>query len=184
MISRIEQPRLRAGIQQSQNLRLDGHVKRCGRLVCDDQLRLAGNSDGDHHPLSQTPESSCGNARMRRSRIGNLDSFEKIDRRRRGVDQLQQLAPDSHRRVKRGHRVLEDGPETVAAKLASSASEALGMSTPSTESSPSTRGLDCAEQAQHGQPEDGLTRAGLANQAKDLARSDLEIDPPQDRRVS
>ena len=37
--------------QQIENLRLDGHVERGGRLVGDQQLRLAGQRDRDRNPL-------------------------------------------------------------------------------------------------------------------------------------
>ena len=35
----------------AQDLRLDGHVERRRRLVGDEQARLAGERDGDHHAL-------------------------------------------------------------------------------------------------------------------------------------
>ena len=38
--------------EQPQHLRLDGHVQRRGRLVGEQQRRLAGQRDGDHHPLA------------------------------------------------------------------------------------------------------------------------------------
>jgi hypothetical protein len=37
--------------QQVEDLRLDGDVERGRRLVGDQQVRLAGQRDGDHHPL-------------------------------------------------------------------------------------------------------------------------------------
>ena len=39
--------------QQVQDLRLDGHVERGGRLVGDDQLGPAHQRHGDHHALAQ-----------------------------------------------------------------------------------------------------------------------------------
>ena len=33
------------------DLRLDGHVERGRRLICDEQVRLACETDGDHYPL-------------------------------------------------------------------------------------------------------------------------------------
>ena len=38
--------------QQVEDLRLDGDVQRGGRLVGDQQLRLAGERHGDHHALA------------------------------------------------------------------------------------------------------------------------------------
>jgi hypothetical protein len=37
------------------DLSLDGHVKGCSRLVCNDQLRLAAQRHGDHDTLSHAP---------------------------------------------------------------------------------------------------------------------------------
>ncbi len=37
--------------QQLENLRLNGHVESRGGLVGDEQLRVAGERHGDHHPL-------------------------------------------------------------------------------------------------------------------------------------
>ncbi len=51
-MSSMPMPRshLQAG-QQVENLRLNGHVERGRRLVGDQEFRLAGQGDGDHHPL-------------------------------------------------------------------------------------------------------------------------------------
>ncbi|MEI2612901.1 MAG: hypothetical protein V9G20_30025 [Candidatus Promineifilaceae bacterium] len=38
--------------QQIEDLLLDGHVERRGRLVGDQQLRVAGDRHGDHHALA------------------------------------------------------------------------------------------------------------------------------------
>ena len=40
------------GAHQLEDLRLDGDVERGGRLVGDQQLRIAGERHGDHHPLA------------------------------------------------------------------------------------------------------------------------------------
>ena len=37
---------------QLEDLRLDRHVERCRGLVGEDQLRVAGQCDGDHHTLA------------------------------------------------------------------------------------------------------------------------------------
>ena len=51
-----QQPHVQPGlqlVQQPQDLGLDGHVERGGRLVGDQQLRLAGQRHRDHHALAQ-----------------------------------------------------------------------------------------------------------------------------------
>ena len=42
-------------VKQREDLRLDRHVERRGRLIGEQHLRLAGQRDGDHHPLPQPP---------------------------------------------------------------------------------------------------------------------------------
>jgi hypothetical protein len=46
--------------QQLQDLRADRDVERGGRLVGDEQARLAGQRHRDHHALAQPPDSWCG----------------------------------------------------------------------------------------------------------------------------
>ena len=41
-------------VEQLQDLGLDRHVERGGGLVGDQQLRVAGEGHGDHHPLAQS----------------------------------------------------------------------------------------------------------------------------------
>jgi hypothetical protein len=38
-------------MQQVENLGLDGHVERRSRFICDQELRVAGERNGDHYPL-------------------------------------------------------------------------------------------------------------------------------------
>ena len=53
VIRMIARPRSPAAAQQVQDLRLRGHVERRGRLVGDQDARIAGERHGDHHPLAQ-----------------------------------------------------------------------------------------------------------------------------------
>ncbi len=48
---RHRQPRSQ-GVDQLENLRLDRHVERSGRLISDQQLGLAQQADGDHRALT------------------------------------------------------------------------------------------------------------------------------------
>ena len=41
-------------LHQLQDLRLNGYVKRCCRLICDQDIRLACQSHGDHNTLAHT----------------------------------------------------------------------------------------------------------------------------------
>ena len=46
--------RARQILHQLEDLRLNGHVERGGRFVRNDQLRIAGKPDRDHHTLAHT----------------------------------------------------------------------------------------------------------------------------------
>ena len=73
------------------------------------------------------PESWCGYSSTRRSGVGNADLLQHLDRAwraRRGVEpgvqaqRLDDLVADGEHRVQRGHRLLEDHRDAVAAHLA------------------------------------------------------------------
>ena len=112
------------GLEQNQNLALHCHVQRRGGFVGDQQLRLARQGHGDHYPLPLATGQLMG--------IGLEPLFGFLD-----ADQLQQLQNprlrrvarqalvhqqgfadllfDAVQRVERGHRLLEDHRDPVAA---------------------------------------------------------------------
>ena len=57
-------------LQQVEDLGLDGDVERGGGLVGEQQLRTAGQGDGDHHPLAHAAGQLVGVLRSRRSGSG------------------------------------------------------------------------------------------------------------------
>ena len=71
---------LAAAGEQIEDLGLDGHVERGGRLVGDEQLGLAGERHGDHHPLAHAARELVRvrvDARLGR---GDADEVEHLDR--------------------------------------------------------------------------------------------------------
>ncbi len=120
------QPRLDV-LQERDDLRLHGDVERGGRLVGDQQIGLVGERHGDHHALALAAGELMRIALEPGFRIGNADLGEHFERARarRGAGQaaMQQqdfadLLFDRVQRIERGHRLLEDDGDVVAAHLA------------------------------------------------------------------
>ena len=103
--------------QQIEDLRLDGDVKRGGRLVGDQQVGLVGERHGDHHPLPLAAGQLVRIGLEPALGIVDADLRQEIEHplarravRHAAVD-LQHFADlllDSVQRVERGHRLLED----------------------------------------------------------------------------
>jgi hypothetical protein len=76
--NRHAQPLLEV-VEQFENLRLDGHIERGGRLVGHEQFRFAGQRHGNHHALLHAAghlKRIILDARFRR---GNADQFQQAD---------------------------------------------------------------------------------------------------------
>ena len=112
---------------QLDDLRLHGHVERGGRLVGDQEIRPAGERDGDHHALPHAagklvrvilhPPLGCGDA----------DARQRLDRQLVGFppvlalvqhEHLGDLPADRRDRIERRHRLLEDHGDAIAAQRA------------------------------------------------------------------
>ena len=114
-------------VDEVEDLGLDRHVERGRGLVGDEQLGLAGQGDGDHDALAQAAGELMRVRGEALRRPGHPDELQYLDRPVGRflfgdllVDphRLGDLAADGHRRVQRGHRVLEDHGDVVAANLA------------------------------------------------------------------
>ena len=112
---------------QVQDLRLDGHVERRGRLVGDQELRIAGERHGDHHALAHAAGELVRIFAHAALRLGDADQGEHLDRALLGrvpvepLMQLQRLADlpaDGQHRIEARHRLLEDHADLVAADVA------------------------------------------------------------------
>ncbi len=111
-------------LQQRDDLRLHGDVERRGRLVGDEQIGLVGERHGDHHPLALAAGQLMRIALEPALRIGNADLAQNLDGARAGglagqpAMQQQNLADlllDRVQRIERGHRLLKDDGDVVAA---------------------------------------------------------------------
>ena len=110
--------------QQRQDLRLHGNVERRGRLVRDQKIRLVGERHRDHHALALAAGQLMRIALQPGFRLGNTDLRQQFERPRprlrpanaivQGKD-LADLRLDRVQRIERGHRLLEDDRDIVAA---------------------------------------------------------------------
>ena len=111
---------------QGQHLRLDGDIERGGRLVGDQQRRLAQQRHGDHHPLAHAarhPVRIVVDALLGRRNAHAPQHFDRRASRLRhrqaamAHQHLGQLCAHGEGRIKRGHRLLEDHRQPIAAQI-------------------------------------------------------------------
>ena len=114
-------------LDEVEDLRLDGDVERRGRLVGDQHLGIAGERHGDHGALAHAARELVGILLDALLGLGDADQLQHLDgpRQRAPVrhllvqdQRLADLPADGHDRVERGHRLLEDHGDVVAADLA------------------------------------------------------------------
>ncbi len=171
--------------QQIEDLRLDRHVERGGRLVGDQQFWFAGQRDRDRHPL---PHAAGELMRILRQPLlgrGNADRGEQFDAAPGGggvvefemlLQRLDQLGADRQHRIERGHRVLEHDRQRAAAQLAQFLRRELQQVLPVEHHAAGELCL-LRQQLQDRPRQHGLAAAGFADDAERLAGADGEVDP-------
>ena len=111
-------------LQELEDLRLHGDVERGGRLVGDQKVGLVGERHGDHRALALPAGELVRIAPEAALRIANADLVQQIDdalaRGRPGDAAMEQqcfadLLLDRVQGIERGHRLLEDDRNLVAA---------------------------------------------------------------------
>ena len=165
--------------QQVQHLALHGHVQRRGGFVGNQHFGPQGQGHGDHHPLAHAArqlmrilvQPSFGlrqadlTQRLQRAgpRLAARDSLM-------GADRLDQLHPHGQHRVQRGHRLLKDHRNPVAAHAAHGGfgqAGQIGVAQPHRAASdPHGRRWQEAHDRQRG---DGFARAAFAGNGQRFA---------------
>ena len=111
-------------LHQIDDLRLDGHVQRGGRLVRDEELGMSGERHRDHRPLAHPTGELEGVLVEAPPRVGDPHPFEHLHRvvagrtlRHVGVQLqlLHHLVADGQARSEARHRFLEDHRDGAAA---------------------------------------------------------------------
>src|SRR6266567_7540437 len=119
-------PLLEVG-HEIEDLRLDGDVERGGRLIRDQELRAAGERNGDHDALAHAAGQLVRILACAPARLGDADKAEHLHHAlldALAAEPLMQpqglgdLAADGEDRIEARHRLLEDHADIVAADLA------------------------------------------------------------------
>ena len=171
---------------QIEDLRLDRHVERGCRLVGDQQFRVAGERHRDHDPLAHAARQLVRILADPPLGLGDVHEAQHVDgfgERRTPRQPLMQgqglgdLTADRQHRIERGHRLLKDHRDLVAAHPAH-----LGLGQPDQVAAgkadragddPSRRRRD---QAQDGQCGDAFAAAALADDREGFAGDHIERD--------
>ena len=169
-----------------EDLGLDRHVERGGRLVGDQQLGATDQGHGDHDPLLHAARHFVGVVVDPALGGGDPDLGEHVEGDLPGLggglvlvedDRLGDLVSDRVDRVQRRHGLLEDHGDVVAADLAQlglgDLREVLALEQDLAARDP-TRGL--GDQAHDRVGRDALAAAGLAHDPEGLALGDREVD--------
>ena len=178
-------------LEQGEDLGLDRHVERGGRLVGDEQPRGAGERHRDERALPHPAAHLVRVVLEAPVRVGDADPLEQVARPRPGgparhaavaLEHLGDLEPHRHDGVQRRERVLEDHRDVAApavAHLALVELEEVGALE-------GCRALDrvpaLGEQPHDRERGDRLAAAGLADEPDRLPRADVEahaVDGPE-----
>src|SRR5258706_10764586 len=172
---------------QVHDLALHRDVERGGRLIGDQQLRLAGDRHRDHHPLLLPARELVRIGVEPRLRLRNADFVQQLDgplaqRPAREAQVLAQhladLEADAEHRIERGHRLLEDHRDLGAAQLlhlppSNREEVAAAVKNPARRTNGRVLGR---KEAHDGQRSDRLAAARLADQRHGAAHGYIEAD--------
>ena len=109
--------------EQMQDLGFDGDVQRGGRLIQDEQLRLACQRRGDQRPLPHPAAQLVRVGARDLGRAGDADLGQQVDRlAQRGGrtdphvlhQRFGDLAADAQGRIEGGERILEHAADEAA----------------------------------------------------------------------
>src|SRR6516162_5907620 len=181
-------------LQELKDLRLHGDVERGSRLVGDQEIGLVGKRHGDHDALALAAGELVRVACKPRARLRDADIGEQLEdalaRRGAGQARMQQqdladLLLDGVQRVERGHRLLKDDGDVLAAHASHLALAQL-QQVAALEADRS-RGMVCGRIGQElhdRQRGHRLAGARLADQRQSLAAPDVERDPVDRKRLA
>ena len=179
--------------QQIQNLGLNRHIKRRGRLIRNDDLGVAGQRHSDHDALTHTAGQLMREHRVDTLAVSNADHLEHLDRALFDVlfrlaltlmqgNDLIDLGADAEHGVQAGHRLLKDHRNIVAAQTLHLFGGGLGnivglaIAQIQADGALDDLALRALQQLHQGQAGDGLAAAGLADNAHGLADGHLKRD--------
>ena len=172
-------------LEQVQDLRLDGDVEGGGRLVGDQQPRIAAQGHGDHDPLPHAAGHLVRILVEPLGRLGDVDPGQHLDREfaclRCGraavkLDRLDNLVAAGEHGIEAGHRLLEDdgnlGTAHLPQGLLLEADQLLSVE----ENLPPGDLARWIDQAQDRECGDTLSAAALTDQGERLGGRDIKAD--------
>ena len=173
--------------QQLDDLCLYRDVERRRRLIGDQQLRLIRHGHGDHRPLPHAARQFVRILQRSPLWVWNGDKLQHVDspsgggasryRRIVNADRLGDLGADGEDRIEGRHRILEDHADAGAAHPGKLLLRSPGqLHTAKADRSPDLHAR--RQQAHDGKHRHALAAAGLADQAKRLARTRFQIHAP------
>ena len=165
-------------LQQVENLRLNGHVQRGGRFVGDNQPRVAHDGHGDHDALAHAAGKLVRillHAALRVRNFNQTQLFKHDFARFRfgnafvDAQRLDQLIADGEKRVERGHRVLKDHADLIAADFAEHFGRECGQIRAVKDHFIRRDFGVVGQKVQHGEHRDALAAAAFADDADGFA---------------
>ena len=168
-----------------EDLGLDRDVEGGGGLVRHEQIRIAGQGHGDHHPLGLSARELVRIGTGPAPRVGDADAAEHVDGPLLpdlaldvAVDLVDLADLETHPvgGIQRRQRLLEDHADLIAPQVAhlglGLGRQLLALEADGTVDDPSGR----RDQPEDRERRDALARSGLPDQAQHLTGSDVEID--------
>ena len=170
---------------QLEDLRLRGHIKRGGRLIRDQDVRLQRQGHRDHHPLPLPARKLEGIGPDRCFGVGNTDLLQQLERPRAafgpgeravGLEHLGDLRADAHQRVQRAQGFLKNHRNAAAAQ-----SQHLFLRQPKdrlpVKGDAALVGQNpLRQQPHHRIGRHGFARPAFAHDAEDLPRGEVKVD--------
>ncbi len=169
--------------EQQKNLALHGDVQRGGRLIGDQQFRLAGQCHGNHHSLTLPAGQLVRIGLEALLRLLNADQLQQLDDallRFTATDATMQqqgltdLSGHAVQRVQRRHRFLKDHRDAIAAQLAQGALVSAHQLLTTVSDAAGGQCATAGQQLQDRVRRDGLAGAGFANQRQTLATPNIQ----------
>ena len=167
---------------QLQDLVLNRHIKRRRGFIGQQQARVAGKRDGDHHALSHAPGELVRVFIQPPRRVRDADQIHQLARPRLapgavqirvGAQVLVNLQADRQHRVQRRHRFLKDHRDLAATHRAQIARRQGQQIAPLPDHLAACPGVQ-RQQTEDRAQRHAFARPGLAHQPHHLARHDAE----------
>ena len=168
---------------QVENLRLHGDIERRGRLVGDQQGRIARQRHGDHRALPHAARELVRIAVRRLLGVRDIHLGEKVDRPGAGrrlsdslmrQDLFDDLPADRIDRRQRRHRVLEDHGDLAPPQLPHFAWREPHEFAAAIGDRARDERVGIGDEPHHGEQRQRLARSGLSHHAEDFALLHVE----------